>query len=255
MIGIPSKDWEYLSSQSSIRSNGSATAAEASQASDNVLSYLRTLFADLSHESATPHNSIIRTLLKINPVPLETAVQITFLLLVAGNLTVASTIALAVFELSRNPSQRQKFLLDPHGLSHALVEEVTRYHTGAGLQTKRVAKEDMKVGGMTVPKGTGIVAAIASANRDEEVWGDEADKFEMFRRNRTDTEGLGFGVGRHRCIGETLSKVEMGIALARLYERLPELQVVRREEEDGREDVVWSKETKDVGIKRLGVVW
>lgn len=51
-----------------------------------------------------------------------------------------------VVELLRNPSQLQDLKANP-SLSKAFVEELCRYHTGSSMAMKRVAKEDIVLGG------------------------------------------------------------------------------------------------------------
>lgn len=51
-----------------------------------------------------------------------------------------------VVELLRNPSQLQDLKSNP-SLSKAFVEELCRYHTGSSMAMKRVAKEDIVLGG------------------------------------------------------------------------------------------------------------
>lgn len=51
-----------------------------------------------------------------------------------------------VIELLRHPSQLQDLKSNP-SLSKAFVEELCRYHTGSSMAMKRVAKEDIILGG------------------------------------------------------------------------------------------------------------
>lgn len=51
-----------------------------------------------------------------------------------------------MIELLRNPSQLQDLKSNP-SLSKAFVEELCRYHTGSSMAMKRVAKEDIVLGG------------------------------------------------------------------------------------------------------------
>lgn len=48
--------------------------------------------------------------------------------------------------LFQNPSQLAELKADP-GLAPAFVKELCRYHTGSAMALKRVAKEDIKIGG------------------------------------------------------------------------------------------------------------
>lgn len=51
-----------------------------------------------------------------------------------------------MIELFRNPSQLEELKANP-SLAPAFVEELCRYHTGSALAMKRVAKEDIILGG------------------------------------------------------------------------------------------------------------
>ncbi|EXK26373.1 hypothetical protein FOMG_17048 [Fusarium oxysporum f. sp. melonis 26406] len=66
-------------------------------------------------------------------------VELSFLLLVAGNLTMINMIAL-------QPDQLDALIQDP-SLLKPFVEELCRYHTASSFATRRVAKVDIKVRG------------------------------------------------------------------------------------------------------------
>lgn len=74
------------------------------------------------------------------------AVQIAFLLLVAGNMTMVNMINLGVVELLRHPGEKEELIANP-GLAPGFVEELCRFHTASGMAMKRVAKEDIELGG------------------------------------------------------------------------------------------------------------
>ena len=101
------------------------------------------------------------------------------------------------------------------------VEEGLRWISPIGTQTRR-AVDDVDLGGVTVPAGANLGLLVSSANRDEAVWGDDADRFDLRRPRRNHAA---FGFGPHFCSGHHFSRVQMRIALARLLERLPELRL------------------------------
>ena len=72
--------------------------------------------------------------------------------------------------------------------------------------------------GWRLPAGANLGLLVSSANRDEDVWGPTADVFDMFRPRRNHAA---FGFGPHFCSGHHFSRVQMRIALQRLFERLP----------------------------------
>lgn len=95
ILGVPFKDLEFLTQQNAIRTNGSATARQASSASQGLLDYLSDL---VDKRIAEPTDDLISRLVveQVKPGHLEKAdaVQIAFLLLVAGNATMVNMIAL-----------------------------------------------------------------------------------------------------------------------------------------------------------------
>ena len=138
-----------------------------------LLKYLGNLVESRSKE---PKDDLISKLCveQINKGNLEKAdaVQVAFLLLVAGNATMVNMINLVctklspyriplgvngeqkavandiqgVVELLRNPDQRKE-LLDNPKLVPKFVEELCRFHTASSMAMKRVAKEDIELGG------------------------------------------------------------------------------------------------------------
>lgn len=109
---------------------------------------------------------------------------------------------------------------DPTGLVRDAIEEGLRWVSPIGTQTRRVRVET-ELGGVALPVGANLGALVSSANRDEEVWGPTADAYDLFRPKRT--HGA-FGFGPHFCSGHHFSRVQMRIAVQRLFERLPSLR-------------------------------
>ncbi|KAK2777215.1 cytochrome p450 55a3 [Colletotrichum kahawae] len=248
ILGVPFEDLEYLTQQNAIRTNGSGTALQAQAANQELLDYLANL---VDKRSEQPKDDLISKLVveQLRPGHIEKsdAVQIAFLLLVAGNATVVNMIALGVIELLRNPTQLADLKSNP-SLSKTFVEELCRYHTGSSMAMKRVAKEDIVLGGQTIKAGEGIIAANASGNRDEEVFPD-ADVFNI-HRTPDPNHALGFGFGPHRCIAEPLARAEMEAVFATLFHKLPNLKIAVPISE-----LEFTPLHKDVGVVKLPVTW
>uniref|UniRef100_A0A8H7NQY3 Cytochrome P450 55A3 n=1 Tax=Bionectria ochroleuca TaxID=29856 RepID=A0A8H7NQY3_BIOOC len=248
ILGVPFADLEYLTAQNAIRSNGSATAQEASLANQELLDYLAKLVDQRLEE---PQNDLISKLvveqLRNSHIEKSDAVQIAFLLLVAGNATMVNMINLGVVVLMQHPEHYEALKADP-SLVPGFVQELCRYHTGSSLAMKRVAKVDIELGGKTIRAGEGIIAANASANRDESIF-PHPDEFDI-RRDFAGHDALGFGFGPHRCIAEHLAIAELELVFATLFRRLPNLKVSIPTEE-----LECSPRHKDVGILKLPVVW
>ena len=109
---------------------------------------------------------------------------------------------------------------DPAGLVRDAIEEGLRWVSPIGTQTRRVRVET-DLGGATLPVGANLGVLVSSVNRDEVVWGPTADIYDLFRPKRN--HGA-FGFGPHFCSGHHFSRVQMRIAVQRLFERLPHLR-------------------------------
>lgn len=246
MLGIPSRDTDYLNSCNAVRTSGSTTSGEAANASKGLTTYLSELVSSKERE---PADDLISKLVveQLRPGHLEheDLVQLAFLLLVAGNATVTSMIALGVVTLLQHPKQLDALKKDP-SLTKNTVEELLRFHTASALATRRVAKEDVALAGKIIKAGEGVIASNQSANRDETVFKDP-DRFDL---HRTPGPQLGFGYGIHRCIAEWLARAELECVFGTLFQKLPNLKLAIPLSE-----VKYTDPTKDVGIIELPVTW
>ncbi len=109
---------------------------------------------------------------------------------------------------------------DPAGLVRDAIEEGLRWVSPIGTQTRRAVVASA-LGGASLPAGANLGVLVSSANRDEAVWGPTADDFDLFRPKRNHAA---FGFGTHFCSGHHFSRVQMRIAVQRLFERFPDLR-------------------------------
>jgi cytochrome P450 len=152
----------------------------------------------------------------------ETELIDTLLLLIsAGHETTVNLLDQAIHGLLTHPGQRE--LLDSGKATwEDAIEETLRVESPVASLPLRYAVEDIEVGGVTIKKGEGIVAAYAAAARDPRLHGEDADRFDI---TRTDKEHLAFGYGVHFCLGAPLARMEAEIALPALFERFPNMQL------------------------------
>lgn len=85
----------------------------------------------------------------------------------------------------------------------------------------RLAVEDYPMGDVTIPKGSRVLVLFASANHDERHYNDP-DTFDI-RRNPRDH--VGWGHGRHMCVGMHLARMEMQVLLETLVRRVARISV------------------------------
>src|SRR5262249_52972297 len=125
-------------------------------------------------------------------------------LLAAGNETTRNLISGGSLLLARHPGERRRLLADPELLTGA-IEEMLRYWTPV-QSFIRVASRDSELRGRRIREGDALLLLYASANRDEEVWGDDADRFDV-ARDHTRRRHLAFGFGEHLCLGAPLARL------------------------------------------------
>ncbi|WP_043627264.1 cytochrome P450 family protein [Nonomuraea candida] len=144
-------------------------------------------------------------------------VTMVWLLVLAGQ-TPSNLIAGAVATLLDHPAQLALLRDDP-GLMPRAVEELARWAPSQPLTVPRFATEDVEIGGVPIPKGEPVTVSIAAANRDPRAF-DEPDTFDL---TREPVAHLGFAHGPHFCLGASLARTEIGVALGVLLRRFPEL--------------------------------
>ncbi|RSM86666.1 cytochrome P450 [Kibdelosporangium aridum] len=163
------------------------------------------------------------------------------LLFVAGHETTVNLIANGTLALLRNPDQLAVLGERPDLTANA-VEEFLRYDSPV-QQTRRITISPYEVGGFEIPPGAFVVACLAAANRDEAVFGADADKLRLDRTQAR--HHLSFGGGPHHCLGAALARLEGQIAIGRMVQRFPELTL------DG--EIEWNNRINLRGLDKLPV--
>ena len=109
------------------------------------------------------------------------------------------------------------------GLTNSAIEELLRYTSPAEMTTPRIAREDVTLASVTIPRGEWVIAVLGSANRDESVFRDP----ETLDLARDPNPHVAFGQGRHFCLGASLARMEAQVALTTLFARFPGLRLTQ----------------------------
>src|SRR5262249_11836059 len=132
------------------------------------------------------------------------------LLVTAAIDTTTGLIANAVLCLLRHRTALEAVRARPE-LVETAVQETLRYEPSA-LWGSRPAPQPVEVGGPLPPAGSHLLCSTAAANRDPRRF-ERPDDFDLARTN---IEHVGFGGGRHVCLGAPLARLEARAALATL---------------------------------------
>lgn len=142
------------------------------------------------------------------------------LMIVAGHETTLNLITNAVRALTAHPDQLGLLLRGEADWADA-VEETLRWDTPVNLFPFRYPTRDLTLAGTLIPQGTPVLAGYGAAGRDAPAHGPEADRFDITRR--TAGRHISLGHGAHYCLGAPLARLEVSIALERLFTRFPDL--------------------------------
>ncbi|HEY0451260.1 cytochrome P450 [Actinophytocola sp.] len=141
-------------------------------------------------------------------------------LLIAGHETTSHMIGKMVAMLLADRARWERLLADRSLVRYA-VEEALRFDVNPGIGIPRYITTDLELSGGTLPAGTSVICSMGAANRDGTVFAD-ADAMNL---NRAPNPHVSFGGGQYSCIGASLARAELQIALELLLDRLPTLEL------------------------------
>lgn len=145
------------------------------------------------------------------------------LLLLAGNETTTNLISNMVYSILEKPGTFDELANQPDLIPQA-VEEAVRFRAPAPMIV-RFVQQDTAIRGVNLKKGEGVIAFLASANRDEAAF-ERAHEFDIHRHpNRH----IGFGHGIHFCLGAPLARLETKIALEALLKQYSAMETISTE--------------------------
>ena len=142
------------------------------------------------------------------------------LLASAGNETVTKALAATLYWLAEFPHQRSRLIEQPDLIGNA-VEETLRYDPPAQYQGRTTTRA-VEFHGQTIPANAKVALLTAATGRDERKF-DRPDEFLVDRRI---DEHLGFGHGRHICVGASLARLEMRAVLEEFLAVFPTYSLV-----------------------------
>jgi cytochrome P450 len=244
LLGAPPDDWEQFRAWSDA-AVGTADPEIELNSMDALMAlyeYFRALIADRRRES---RDDVISQLIAADvdgeQLTDDDLLNFCFLLLVAGNETTRNLIALGTLALLDHPEQR-RLLIDDPALIPGAVEEMLRW-TSPVTHMARTAVVDVEMRGQRIAAGDIVVMLYGAANRDEEVFGDDAEEFVV---TRAPNPHLAFGFGEHLCLGASLARLEARVMFEELLHAYPDMKLAG--------DVARMRATMVPGVKRMPVV-
>jgi cytochrome P450 len=253
LLGVPYADHDFFQQRSKVLVAKDVDPADSVAAMRDLKGYLSAL---VERKMAEPTDDVLghlaRTQLAAGEMTLDDAANMAVLLLIAGHETTANMIALGTLALLRHPEQLAELRAaddspESRTLVAGAVEELLRYLNIVHSGRRRVATEDVEIGGVLVRAGEGVVLPNDIANRDAAAFPDQPDDLDIHRSAR---HHVAFGFGIHQCLGQPLARVELQVVYSTLYRRLPELALAV-----GLDEIPFKHDMLIYGVHELPVTW
>ncbi|WP_406674502.1 cytochrome P450 [Nonomuraea sp. N2-4H] len=247
LLGVPYADHDFFQHNSKTIIKRTVTPEDRAVAFGRLHEYLDGLVAQKLDDPADDLLSKVAARVKDGELTREEAAQMGVLLLIAGHETTANMIALGTLALLQHPGQLALLReTDDPKLVASAVEELLRYLNITHSGRRRVAVEDIEIGGQVIRAGEGIIIPNDIGNRDPEVFPDP-DRLDV-RRDAHRHVAFGFGV--HQCLGQSLARVELQVVYGTLYRRIPTLKAAVPIEE-----IPFKHDGQVYGVYELPVTW
>jgi cytochrome P450 len=140
------------------------------------------------------------------------------LLMIAGIDTTWSAIGASLWHLAQHPGDRRRLAAEPELMGTA-VEELLRAY--APVTMARLVAQDFDFHGHPLKEGDWLLLPFPAANRDPAFFADP----DVVRLDRTQNRHAAFGLGRHRCLGSHLARMELRVALEEWLARYPDFEL------------------------------
>lgn len=139
-----------------------------------------------------------------------------------GNDTFTSLVLNLLYRLLEDRSRWDAVMAD-RSLVDIAIEESLRFDP-PNIGMFRLSACPVTLHGVEIPDHVRMMFALPGANRDPEAF-DRPDEFRLDRPRSELQRHLGFGFGPHFCPGASIARLEANIALNRILDRMPNLEL------------------------------
>lgn len=179
---------------------------------------------------AEPNNSAFSVMLHARtPIPMSQVYANLKIAIGGGINEPRDALATIVYGLLTNPDQFEE--VKRQGLWDDAFEEGVRWVAPIQVSGRRTTQE-VQIGDILIGPGETVMTVQASANRDEAIYGEDGELFNVFRDKHPHQA---FGSGPHHCAGAHVARRSLGqIMLPLLFDRFPDMTL------DDPAKVIWS---------------
>ena len=140
-----------------------------------------------------------------------------------GYLSTEFLVGTGIYNLLASPGAIARFRDGNANLRLAAIEEMKRFDAPFQM-ADRYAAQDVRLGGYDIAAGSMVTVVYGSANRDEAIFGADADNFVIDRQIPAGANYV-FGHGIHYCIGAPMVSAVAPAVFAALVQAMPGLSL------------------------------
>ena len=178
--------------------------------------------AQIEDHRARPRDDLTSFLLEAEiggqKLPVEHVRGTMVLLMIAGIDTTWSAIGASLWHLAQHPQDRRRLAAEPDLMGTALEELLRAY---APVTMARLVATDFDFHGHPFKEGDWLLLPFPAANRDPAAF-ENPDQVQL---DRATNRHAAFGLGRHRCLGSNLARMELRVALEEWLARYPDFEL------------------------------
>lgn len=223
LLAVPHTDIDRIHAWSvSLGAANASTQAEPFLAARRALREFRAYVDAMvaAHRQAPDATDLVATLMGAEQQERLSEEELAALfvqILFAGHETTTNLIGTGLLSLLRDRDQWELLVADPARIPDA-VEELMRY-VSPSFFVSRLAVRELDVEGTAIAAGQTVLLVIGAAHHDPAVFADP-DRLDVLRPESS--RQLGFGFGRHFCLGASLARLEAQIVFRELVSHYPD---------------------------------
>ncbi|MEV6423776.1 cytochrome P450 [Streptomyces sp. NPDC051662] len=230
LLGVPATDQDTFHAWSNALLGDWQQVAEKEAATVALVKYFGDLIA-VKREK--PADDLISELIAVSEedstLTEREIIALSIGILSAGHETTANQISMFLVTLLHNPEEFDKLRANPEAIPKA-IDELLRFvplTTTGGIIPRLTTAEVELSNGKVLPAGVVVLPAVATANRDPEVF-EDGERLDL---GREQNPHLAFGAGIHYCLGAQLARIELQEAFRAILERIPQVRLAVPESE------------------------
>lgn len=221
LLGVPYEDHDFFQANSKVGLRRDVTAEAVRAAFGEIYQYLSGQIDAKLTEPADDMLSELASRVRAGDLTHHDATMLGVLLLGAGHETSANMLALGILAFLEHPDQLAvvRDTDDPKVLASA-ADEMLRYLTVVHNGQRRLALEDLEIGGRSIRAGEGVIMPGATGNWQADVF-PHPERLDVRRDAR---RHMAFGFGIHQCLGQPLARLELQVVYHTVFRRIPTLR-------------------------------